>query len=170
MEHLSRMTDWKRPGHTKNGAALTELILEVFLTNGRLLRAGDKMMKDLQLTAARWQVIDALSEGPKTVAQVAREYELTRQGILWVVQSMRKDGLVELVENPDHRRAKLVKLTTKARDIEKVVSTRQVAWANELGKSYDHSQLLQTIKSLNEIGLHASSSRPANEISVPTGD
>jgi DNA-binding MarR family transcriptional regulator len=58
------------------------------------------MLRDLELTSARWQVLGAIVQTPRTVAQIARYFELTRQGVLWVVQSMLKDGIVELAKNP----------------------------------------------------------------------
>jgi DNA-binding MarR family transcriptional regulator len=99
------MTRTKRIERTAEGAAISELILAIFRANGRLIRAGDVLTRDLGLTSARWQVLGAIAPAPKTVAQIAREFELTRQGVLWVVQSMIGDGFVELINNPDHRRA-----------------------------------------------------------------
>jgi hypothetical protein len=72
--------------HTREGTAITELILAIFLTNGRIIRAGDTLLRDLGLTGARWQVLGAIKDTPKTVAQIARKYELSRQGVLWLVQ------------------------------------------------------------------------------------
>ena len=37
--------------HTKAGKAFTELILEIFQFNGRLLAAGDRLAKPLGLTS-----------------------------------------------------------------------------------------------------------------------
>src|SRR5262245_35738926 len=120
--------------HSPGGAAVTEFVLALFLAHGRVIRAGDKMTGDVNLQAARWHVLAAIESYPKTVAQIAREYELTRQGILWVVQSMVKDGVVELIRNPDHRRAKLVQYTHKGREIYAEVTQRQRLWANKVGK------------------------------------
>ncbi|MDH3233798.1 MAG: MarR family transcriptional regulator, partial [Alphaproteobacteria bacterium] len=40
--------------------AVTALILETFRLNGRLLAAGDRLVGDLGLTSARWQVLGAI--------------------------------------------------------------------------------------------------------------
>ena len=60
--------------HTPEGAGLTDLILEVFKLNGRLLTAGDQLVSSLGLTSARWQVLGAiaLSGVPQPVANIAR--------------------------------------------------------------------------------------------------
>jgi hypothetical protein len=54
--------------------AMTELILETFRLNGRLLAAGDALVADVGLTSARWQVLGAiaLAPVPQPVAHIAR--------------------------------------------------------------------------------------------------
>jgi hypothetical protein len=57
----------KRPKHTTHtpaGAATTELILETFRLNGLLLEAGDRLVADIGLTSARWQVLGAIALAP----------------------------------------------------------------------------------------------------------
>ncbi len=126
-----------RTGWSAEGEAVSALILTVFRTNGRLIRAGDAMVRDLGLTSARWQILSAIEGAPKTVAQIAREFELTRQGVLWVVRSMIPDGLIELIDNPDHRRAKLVRQTSNGARAYDEVMRRQHIWANRIGREFD---------------------------------
>jgi DNA-binding MarR family transcriptional regulator len=145
------MTRTKEVERTAEGAALSELILSIFRANVRLIRAGDVLTRDLGLTSARWQVLGAIAPAPKTVAQVAREFELTRQGVLWVVQSMIRDGFVELIDNPDHRRAKLVRHTQDGKAIYDRISRRQKLWANRLGQSFDRVALEATVKTVRQL-------------------
>jgi hypothetical protein len=52
--------EWmKTMPHTSAGRTLTDLVLEVFRLNGRLLAAGDRLSKTVGLTSARWQVLGA---------------------------------------------------------------------------------------------------------------
>lgn len=113
---------------------MTALILSIFRANGRLLREGDKLTRELGLTAARWQVMGAIVDRPRTVAQIGRHFELTRQSVLWVVGALAKDGFVELIENPDHKRAKLVQFTPKGRQAYDELSKRQAAWVNRFSE------------------------------------
>lgn len=142
------------------GAMLTELIFVTFRANGRLLRAGDSLSRDLELTSARWQVLGAVEFIPKTVAQIARDYELTRQGVLWVVQSMVKNGLVELIQNPDHRRAKLVRATDRGRGIYEEVARRQVEWSNIMAESFSEEELPHAIAVMTRLSEAAFASLP----------
>src|SRR5580704_15137471 len=95
--------------------AITELVLETFRLNGRLLAAGDALVADLGLTSARWQVLGAvaLSPVPLSVAQIARNMGLTRQAVQRLTDEIEGDGLLRFAPNPHHQRAKLVLLTAK---------------------------------------------------------
>lgn len=126
---------------TAKGDALDALIFAIFKVNGRLIRGGEALSRDLQLSAARWQILSAIDAQPRTVAQVARHFELTRQGVLWAVQGMVRDGLVELIRNPDHRRAKLVRPTPHGRSLFEEVSRRQRKWASELAEPFDITEM-----------------------------
>ncbi len=133
METYRQMTQAKR---TQNRIVLTDLILEVFRLNGRLLSAGDRLVEDLGLTSARWQVLGAiaLSERPQPVAWLARSMGLTRQGVQRIVNELLKDGLVELAPNPHHRRAHLVVLTPRGESTFEQTERLQAPWANGLAK------------------------------------
>lgn len=92
---------------------LNRLVWEVFRVNGLLLAAGDAVVAPYRLTSARWQVLGAivLNGAPLPVAHIARNMGLTRQSVQRLVTEMVGDGLVRLLDNPHHARAKLVRLT-----------------------------------------------------------
>src|SRR5262245_55844783 len=96
-------------------ALLTDLILEVFRLNGVLLAEGDRLVADLGLTSARWQVLGAvaLAEAPMPVAWIARNMGLTRQAVQRVVNELSVEGVLDFADNPHHRRAKLVVLSDR---------------------------------------------------------
>jgi len=113
---------------------VTELILEVFRLNGRLLAAGDALVGDIGLSSARWQVLGAvaLSPVPLPVAHLARNMGLARQSVQRLVDEMMKDGLVRCAPNPHHRRAKLVLLTDRGETTYRGAMDRQAPWADDL--------------------------------------
>src|SRR4051795_8784864 len=96
---------------------LTDLIIETFRLNGRLLAAGDGLVADLGLTSARWQIMGAiaLSPVPLPVASIARNMGLARQTVQKLVNEMESDGLLRFAPNPHHRRAQLVLFTDQGR-------------------------------------------------------
>lgn len=97
--------------------AIRDLVLSVFATNGRLVDAGNKLVRDIGLTTAWWQVLGALgySPVPLPVAHIARNMGLTRQAVQRVVELLLDRGFVSLEANPHHQRAKLVVLTPEGR-------------------------------------------------------
>ena len=119
--------------------ALTGLILEVFRLNGSLIAAGDRLVADLGLTSARWQVLGAiaLAPAPEPVARLARAMGLHRQGVQRIVNELDAEGIVALDDNPHHRRARLVRLTSKGEALYREAGRRQRPWARALGKGLD---------------------------------
>ena len=118
--------------HTAGGAGVTDLILETFRLNGRLLAAGDHLTSGLGLSSARWQVMGAIEAAPLPVAQIARNMGLTRQAVQRLANVLADEGRLEFAENPNHRRAKLVRLTAGGRAVLEDVHRRQVEWSNRL--------------------------------------
>ena len=132
--------------HSPGGEALTDLVLAVFGLNGRLLTAGDRLVADLGLTSARWQVLGAIALSPslQPVAWLARNMGLNRQGVQRIVNEMREDGLVELRPNPHHRRAHLVALTKRGEEAFACASRLQAPWANALAKGIEAEEFAET--------------------------
>jgi DNA-binding MarR family transcriptional regulator len=131
------------PSYTPAGEALTALLLEVFRLNGRLLASGDRLVADVGLTSARWQVLGAIGMAGTDlpVAHIARNMGLTRQAVQRLVNELASDGLVEFAPNPHHRRAKLVLLTRAGRDVYREAVDRQIPWANTLAEALDERDI-----------------------------
>jgi DNA-binding MarR family transcriptional regulator len=129
--------------HTPAGEALTDLLLTVFRLNGRVLATGDRLVADLGLTSARWQVLGAISLAgtPLPVAHIARNMGLTRQAVQRVVNDLASDGLVAFAPNPHHRRAKLVRLTAAGQAAYQAADERQKPWANDLAADLDEQDI-----------------------------
>ena len=134
--------------HTKVGAAMTELVLETFRLNGRLLAVGDKLVKPLGLSSARWQVLGAIyfAETPQPVAGLARSMGLTRQGVQRIANELEKDGLVSFEPNPHHKRAQLIVMTKKGQDAYAAADRNQVKWVNELSEGFAREEIECALK------------------------
>jgi DNA-binding MarR family transcriptional regulator len=119
---------------TPAGDALTGLILDLFRLNSLLLTAGDRLVAGLGLTSARWQILGAIiaAERPQPVAWLARDLGANRQNVQRIVNDLQKEGLVAFEINPHHRRAQLVVLTDKGRQIYDAAGRLQVPWINGL--------------------------------------
>lgn len=118
--------------YTPSGGSFSSLILEVFRLNGRLLVEGDRLMRSVGLTSARWQVLGAIATSPtiETVSGLARAMGLNRQGVQRIVDELAQEGIVELSDNPNHRRAKLVAMTANGRHLYDATFEIQSPWVN----------------------------------------
>ncbi len=121
---------------TEEGEAVTALILDVFRLNGRLQLAGDRLVSELGLTSARWQILGAIAyaDRPESVAWHARAMGVHRQGVQRIVNELNREGVVEFQPNPHHKRAHLVVLTQRGRKLYQVAIARQIPWVNELSE------------------------------------
>jgi DNA-binding MarR family transcriptional regulator len=126
------------------GAVATALILEVFRLNGRLLAAGDRLVAKLGLTSARWQALGAIVLSPtaEPVARLARNMGLNRQGLQRILNELAEAGIVAFEENPHHRRAKLVVLTQKGRDVYAAATRLQIPWVNSLSRGLEAESII----------------------------
>ena len=98
-----------------NAKLLTEIVLLVFRVNGRLLSSGDRLVRELGLTSARWQMLGAvaLSDRPGTAPQLAARMGMTRQAAQKQLDLLIDDGLVAAEPNPGHARSPSVRAHQK---------------------------------------------------------
>jgi DNA-binding MarR family transcriptional regulator len=125
--------------HTKRtpaGTALTDLILDLFRLSNRMLASGDRLVADLGLTSARWQVLGSIvaADRPQPVAWLARDMGANRQNIQRIVNDLEKEGFVAFRTNPHHRRAQLVMLTEKGQQTFDAAMRLQAPWINRLAE------------------------------------
>lgn len=126
---------------TQGGEALSRLVVLVFQLEGLLAASGDAIAGPLGQSTARWRVLAAVEHEALPVAQIARNWNLARQSVQRVADTLEHDGLVAYAENPAHRRAKLVQLTPTGRKVLKRIQRQQVAWANETAATIDQRDL-----------------------------
>ncbi len=146
------MKNKKQISRTPSAEAFTQLILETFRFNGRLLVAGDRLTKEMGLTSALWQVLGAINETPLPMAQIARNMGLTRQSVRRTANVLKDKGFVEFQENPNHQRAKLVVLSKKGRNVLDQVTKLQIDWANSVSKGLGDNKLKTVIQTMRTIG------------------
>ena len=136
--------------HTAAGAAATELIIEIFRLNGRLLESGDDLVRNVGLTSARWQVLGAIAASPVPlpVSHVARNMGLTRQAVQRLANDLELGDLVRFAPNPHHKRARLLAMTDNGATAFKTAMARQVPWANRLAKGVEPDDIATALRVL----------------------
>ena len=141
-----------RKDHTPEGVAFTNFVVELFRLNGKMIAAGDKLTRDLGMTSARWQVLGAIGREAKTVADAARVMGLTRQNVQRIADWLVESGMAEFIDNPNHRRAKLVTLTPKGVALRQRINRRQTKWANDIAARLTLDELETAIDLLKRVG------------------
>jgi DNA-binding MarR family transcriptional regulator len=129
----------------------TDLVLEVFRLNGRLLAAGDRLAAPVGLTSARWQVLGAIDEQPLSVAGIARAMGLTRQSVQRLADLLAAEGSVAFIPNPRHKRAKLVDLTPTGRAMLREVTVLQKAWAERTAAGLPAARIEAAVEVLGSL-------------------
>jgi DNA-binding MarR family transcriptional regulator len=80
-----------------------------------LLSVGEAVAATSGLSHARGLCLQQIADGPLTVAEIASRLGLARQGVLRVADLLVADGLAAYIDNPRHRRAKLLTPTDAGR-------------------------------------------------------
>src|SRR5215831_18533082 len=104
-------------GDPATGPAFEEVIDETTSLFHLLHAVAAQLHGGGELTAGRRGILRGLDRlGPQTVPQMARARPVSRQYIQMLVNELEAERLVELCDNPAHRRSRLVRLTAAGRD------------------------------------------------------
>jgi DNA-binding MarR family transcriptional regulator len=145
--------------------AIAALIVAVFRLNGRLLDAGDRLVGELGLTSAWWQVLGALalSRVPLPVAHIARNMGLSRQSVQRIADLLAEKTLVRFEANPHHQRAKLVVLTTQGSAAVKAAEERQRPLARDMATGLNMERIAAALEVLTHMDQHLANAKGATD-------
>jgi len=79
--------------------------------------------------------------GPLTVPQIAQMRPTSRQRMQRLADELTAEGLVEFIDNPKHRRSKLVRLTLKGNARYRKLNVRFLAIASTLGVALSEADI-----------------------------
>jgi DNA-binding MarR family transcriptional regulator len=134
-------------------ALLTDIMLAIFRVNGRLLEKGDQLVRPINLTSSRWQVLGAvaLARKPLSAPQIAEAMGITRQGVQKQLNRLVKENLLEQQHNPRHERSPLYLLTETGLRSFGEAMVLEALWANKLVAGLSRPDLEATQRTLNAI-------------------
>jgi len=87
------------------------LIAEVYEVAGRSRRTSEAIAAELGHTVARWHLMSAVIDEPRSVAAAARRLGLARQSVQRVADQLVADGLARTTPDPGDARAARLSLT-----------------------------------------------------------
>ena len=134
-------------------AKLTAVALSVFRLNGLLIEWGNTFSEPHGLTSARWQVLGAIAmatEAP-SIPQIADAMGITRQSVQRIADLLVDRGLAEYLDNPAHRRAKLVAPTAEGRAAIARIDPDHAATAARLAELMDRERLAEALSALTSL-------------------
>jgi DNA-binding MarR family transcriptional regulator len=103
-------------------------------------------------TTAEWGLLRSLDEkGPMTVAALARSRPVARQWIQKLANQLEKQRLIEFVDNPDHKRAKLMRITPAGRKLLQRIGGAFDQWTGEMKKDFDERAVRVALKLLRKL-------------------
>lgn len=135
-----------RPVVDSKAKVIAELMLEVAQCFFRIRAVGQKTGLITSWGGGAFGFMRSLAlVGPLTVPQIAEMRPTSRQRMQRLADELVDEGLVEFVDNPKHRRSKLVRLTRKGETQYRKLNIRFLAIASTMGGDLSEAEIRNTI-------------------------
>lgn len=149
----------KRPASSivdDKAESIAELMLEVAQCFFRIRAYGRKRGFITSWGGGAFGFLRSLALlGPLTVPQIAQMRPTSRQRMQRLADELAADGLVRFVDNPKHRRSKLVELTVKGEARYRQLSARLLESASTMGAALSQPDIRKTIQVVRQVGEEA---------------
>ena len=127
--------------------AIAELMLEVAHCFFRIRALGQKTGLITSWGGGAFGFMRSLALlGPLTVPQIARMRPTSRQRMQRLADELAAEGLVEFIENPKHRRSKLVQLTREGATRYREFNTRFLSIASTTGLALSEAEIRKAVE------------------------
>src|SRR6478609_9211361 len=127
--------------------AVAELMLEVAQCFFRIRAVGQKTGLITSWGAGAFGFMRSLALlGPLTVPQIAQMRPTSRQRMQRLADELAAAGLVKFIDNPKHRRSKLVALTRKGDARYRELNARFLVIASTMGVALSEADIRKTIE------------------------
>lgn len=140
--------------------AVAELMLEVAQCFFRIRAVGQKTGLITSWGGGAFGFLRSLALlGPLTVPQIAEMRPTSRQRMQRLADELAADGLVEFIDNPKHRRSKLVRLTARGQARYRKMTAGFLALATAIGTDLTEVDVRSAIDVVRRIGERARAGR-----------
>jgi DNA-binding MarR family transcriptional regulator len=143
--------------------AIAELVLEVAQCFFRIRALGQKTGLITSWGGGAFGFLRSLALlGPLTVPQIAEMRPTSRQRMQRLADELAAEGLVEFIDNPKHRRSKLVRLTRKGDARYRDMDARFLVIASTMGVALSEADIRKTTEIVRQLSddAKARSERP----------
>lgn len=150
MPMLSR--EKPEPAASHRGVAIAELMLEVAQLFFRLRAVGQKAGLVTDWGAGTFGFMRSLALlGPLTVPQIAKMRPTSRQRMQRLADELAGEGIVEFIDNPKHRRSKLVRLTRKGMASYRRMDARLLEIVSTMGADLGEADIRNSIEIVRQL-------------------
>ena len=149
-----------KPIDDRKAEAVAELMLEVAQCFFRIRAVGQKTGLITDWGGGAFGFMRSLALlGPLTVPQIAQMRPTSRQRMQRLADELETGGLVEFVDNPQHRRSKLVRLTSKGHARYRELDARFLLIASTVGVVLNEADVRKTTEIVRQLseGVNARS-------------
>ena len=137
---------------SSKGEAIAGLMLEVAQFFFRIRAVGQRTGLITSWGGGAFGFMRSLAlVGPLTVPQIAEMRPTSRQRMQRLADELAAEGLVEFIDNPKHRRSKLVHLTRKGNARYRELSARFVAIASTMGVDLSEADIRKTTEIVRQL-------------------
>ena len=143
--------------------AIAELMLDVAQCFFRIRALGQKTGLITSWGGGAFGFMRSLALlGPLTVPQIAQMRPTSRQRMQRLTDELAAEGLVEFIDNPKHRRSKLVRLTPKGDARYRELDARFLSIASTMGVALSEADIRKAIEIVRHLSddAKARSARP----------
>jgi DNA-binding MarR family transcriptional regulator len=132
--------------------AIAELMLEVAQCFFRIRALGQKARLITSWGGGAFGFMRSLALlGPLTVPQIAQMRPTSRQRMQRLADQLAAEGVVKLIDNPKHRRSKLVQLTPKGDARYRELSARLLSIASTMGVAFSEPDIRRTTEIVRQL-------------------
>ncbi len=115
------------------------------------IEAATEAIAGFAHAGGEWGVLRSLSlEGPQTVPDMARARPVSRQHCQSIVNELKARGMVEMIDNPRHKRSSLVKITNAGQSYFDKMTERFLLASAALAPKFDAGDVETATKTLRQ--------------------
>src|SRR5215203_5225147 len=132
--------------------AVAELMLEIAQCFFRIRALGQKTGLITSWGGGAFGFMRSLVLlGPLTVPQIAEMRPTSRQRMQRLADELAAEGLVKFIDNPKHRRSKLVQLTRKGNERYRELNSRFLVIASSMGVDLEERDIRKTVEIVRQL-------------------
>ncbi len=148
-QKLNRQLAQASPTGDDAESAFNTLINENGLLFNRLKLVAEQIHQQGEMSGARRAILRMLNEvGAQTVPQIGRARSVSRQHVQALVNELTREGYVELVENPAHKRSPFAQLTARGKQFVLAMNRREHKLHEKMQLHLSDTEMLAAARTL----------------------